>query len=74
MTNIYGININESRDKRFSEEGLSMLERYYSKDQSAQHALAKVVNNFSYGDVEMVIGFHHHPLWLMQWRVIGLLV
>jgi|APGre2960657404_1045060.scaffolds.fasta_scaffold00085_15 ribonucleoside-diphosphate reductase alpha chain len=60
MTNIYGININESRDKRFSEEGLSMLERYYSKDQSAQHALAKVVNNFSYGDVEMAQRLYDH--------------
>lgn len=50
MTIAYGINIDESRDSRFSEEGLSMLERYYSKEQSAQHALAKVINNFSYGD------------------------
>lgn len=60
MTTIYGIKIDESRDARFSEEGLGMLEKYYSANQSAQHALAKVVNNFSYGDIGLAQRLYDH--------------
>lgn len=60
MTTVYGINIDESRDARFSEEGLGMLKKYYSSNQSAQHALAKVINNFSYGDLELAQRLYDH--------------
>lgn len=48
----YGIKINPKLDARFSEEGLKLLKKYYSenKGESAQKALAKAANNFSYGD------------------------
>lgn len=60
MTIAYGIKIDESLDSRFSEEGLAMLEKYYSANQSAQHALAKVINNFSYGDVGLAQRLYDH--------------
>lgn len=51
----YGIKINPELDARFSEEGLKLLKKYYSenKGESAQKALAKAANNFSYGDKEL---------------------
>lgn len=49
------IKIDPTRDERFSKEGLKLLKKYYSKDkgQTAQHALAKVSENFCYGDYEL---------------------
>lgn len=52
MQNNLKINIDPNRDKRLSKEGLKLLTKYYSETsgESAQHALARVAQNFCYGD------------------------
>jgi ribonucleoside-diphosphate reductase alpha chain len=60
MTKVYGIEIDETRDERLSEEGLAMLQKYYSENESAQVALAKVMNNFCYGDTELAQRLYDH--------------
>lgn len=48
----HGIEIDPARDANFTEEGLNLLKKFYSADkgETAQVALARACNNFSYGD------------------------
>jgi len=48
----YGIEIDPARDSNFTEEGLNLLKKFYAADkgETAQVALARTCNNFSYGD------------------------
>lgn len=48
-----GINIDVTRDSNFSEQGLTLLERYYTSEgrEGVQRAIARVANCFSFGDV-----------------------
>lgn len=50
--NKFGIDIYPERDNNFTEEGLNLLKKFYAADkgESAQVALARTMNNFSYGD------------------------
>lgn len=47
-----GITIYPERDANLTEDGLKLLTKFYSSDkgETAQTALARVMNNFSYGD------------------------
>lgn len=49
-----GINLDLDRDSNFSEQGLTLLERYYAEEGRAgvQKAIARVANCFSFGDKE----------------------
>lgn len=51
----HGIEICPERDSNFTEDGLNLLKRFYSADsgETAQVALARTINNFSYGDTEL---------------------
>jgi ribonucleoside-diphosphate reductase alpha chain len=50
----YGIKIDVGRDKLFSEQGLTLLNKYYSDGKEGiQKALARAANCFSYGDKEL---------------------
>jgi len=55
MQEYLGIKIYPERDNNLTEDGLNLLKKFYSaeKGESAQVALAKVMNNFSYGDSEL---------------------
>ena len=55
MTTYYGIKIDASRDKLFSDQGKSLVEKYYAKDgnDGVQKAIARAANCFSYGDKEL---------------------
>jgi ribonucleoside-diphosphate reductase alpha chain len=48
----HGIEIDPTRDSNFTEDGLNLLKKFYSADkgETAQVALARTCNNFSYGD------------------------
>lgn len=49
-----GIELDTSRDKLFSEQGLTLLNKYYSDgEEGIQKALARAANCFSYGDKEL---------------------
>lgn len=50
----YGIEIDAERDKLFSEQGLILLNKYYSDGKEGiQKAIARAANCFSYGDKEL---------------------
>lgn len=50
----YGIKIDVERDKLFSEQGLTLLNKYYSDGKEGiQKAIARAANCFSYGDKEL---------------------
>lgn len=51
----HGIEIDPARDANFTEDGLNLLKKFYSADkgETAQVALARTCNNFSYGDTAL---------------------
>lgn len=54
MPEYKGIQLDLSRDKLFSEDGINLLNRYYSDgEEGVQRAIARAANCFSYGDKEL---------------------
>lgn len=50
--NYQGIPLHVERDSNFNEQGLGLVEKYYSRGRGGvQEAIARAANNFSYGDV-----------------------
>ena len=50
--NYQGIKLHVERDALFNEQGLALVEKYYSRGRGGiQEAIARAANNFSYGDV-----------------------